>query len=99
MLGGAVVQGILFVTLFGVASGGAVLGGMLLGYAAYEWVHYSTHYRVARTRYGRYVRAWHLAHHHKSPRARFGVTSPFWDFVFGTYEAVPTGRERAMQRR
>ena len=25
-----------------------------------------------------------LAHHFKSPKKWFGVTSPFWDIVFGT---------------
>jgi sterol desaturase/sphingolipid hydroxylase (fatty acid hydroxylase superfamily) len=94
MLGGALVQALILFTVFGPAQGGAILTGLLLGYAAYEWTHYGTHYRVARTRYGRYLRAWHLAHHHKSPRARFGVTSPFWDVVFGTYEPVQTGKRR-----
>jgi sterol desaturase/sphingolipid hydroxylase (fatty acid hydroxylase superfamily) len=70
------------------------MAGMLGGYAAYEWIHYSTHYRAARTGVGRYLRAYHLAHHHKSPKTRFGVTSPLWDYVFGTHETVARGARR-----
>lgn len=90
MAGGGAIHAALFVGLFGWA-GAVIFGGMMVGYAWYEWVHYGTHYFVARTRLGRYQRAYHLAHHHKSPKARFGVTSPFWDVVFGTYQPVPTG--------
>jgi sterol desaturase/sphingolipid hydroxylase (fatty acid hydroxylase superfamily) len=25
-----------------------------------------------------------MQHHYKTPDARFGVSSPLWDFVFGT---------------
>ena len=91
MAGGTILQGAIFVAVLGPADGSAALAGMLAGYAAYEWVHYGTHYRVARTAVGRYLRAYHLAHHHKSPRARFGVTSPLWDLVFGTYQPVARG--------
>jgi sterol desaturase/sphingolipid hydroxylase (fatty acid hydroxylase superfamily) len=90
MLGGAIVHGAVFVAVFGLATGTALLGGMMAGYAAYEWVHYGAHYRVPRTPIGRYLRSYHMAHHSRSPKARFGVTSPFWDVVFGTYSPVQT---------
>ena len=92
MLGGAVLQGLAFWWAFGVADGGTLFLGFLGGYVAYEWVHYSTHYKVPRTAIGKYLRAYHLAHHHRSPDRRFGVTSPLWDVVFGTYSPVPKGR-------
>jgi sterol desaturase/sphingolipid hydroxylase (fatty acid hydroxylase superfamily) len=28
-----------------------------------------------------------MLHHFKTPDQRFGVSSPVWDFVFGTYPA------------
>jgi dihydroceramide fatty acyl 2-hydroxylase len=84
MVGGSLLNAAVFVAVFGWAPGGALMAGMLGGYAAYEWIHYSTHY----------LRAYHLAHHHKSPKTRFGVTSPLWDYVFGTHETVARGARR-----
>jgi sterol desaturase/sphingolipid hydroxylase (fatty acid hydroxylase superfamily) len=26
-----------------------------------------------------------MLHHHDSPNHRYGITSPLWDHVFGTY--------------
>lgn len=60
-------------------------GGLALGYALYEWVHFSTHYRAPVTRLGRYLKKYHMLHHYQDTRMRFGVTTPFWDIVFGTY--------------
>jgi sterol desaturase/sphingolipid hydroxylase (fatty acid hydroxylase superfamily) len=30
------------------------------------------------------VRQQHMHHHFKTPNKRFGVSSPLWDYVFGT---------------
>jgi sterol desaturase/sphingolipid hydroxylase (fatty acid hydroxylase superfamily) len=63
----------------------ALLGiGVLSGYLFYEWVHYSTHHRPARTALGRYLKRYHMYHHFKHPDRLFGVTTPLWDYVFGT---------------
>lgn len=53
------------------------------GYALYGVGHSLMHAR--RFRNG-YLRRWAGAHHvhHHHPHANFGVTSPFWDIVFGT---------------
>lgn len=32
---------------------------------------------------------WHLAHHHDAT-CNYGITVPFWDFLFGTYRNVET---------
>jgi sterol desaturase/sphingolipid hydroxylase (fatty acid hydroxylase superfamily) len=92
MAGGAVIHWLVLWPLLGAGTTGIFFVGFLGGYAAYEWIHYASHYRVPKTAVGRYLRAYHLAHHHRSPDARFGVTSPFWDVVFRTYAAVPKGR-------
>jgi sterol desaturase/sphingolipid hydroxylase (fatty acid hydroxylase superfamily) len=31
-----------------------------------------------------------MLHHHDSPHHRYGITSPLWDLVFGTY--LPTNK-------
>lgn len=63
--------------------------GLGLTYAGYEVIHRRIHTRAGVGRYGRWLRRHHLYHHHKTPRANHGVTSPLWDVVFGTLEALP----------
>jgi sterol desaturase/sphingolipid hydroxylase (fatty acid hydroxylase superfamily) len=35
----------------------------------------------------RYLRRYHLLHHYKTPDLRFGVTSPLFDLLFGTFRS------------
>jgi len=60
--------------------------GFLVGYLAYDLIHYATHHFSMRRGYARYLKRYHMAHHYKNPDARFGVSSPVWDWVFGTME-------------
>lgn len=62
--------------------------GFTAVYGAYEVVHRRVHTHPPRGPYGRWVRRHHLTHHHKTPRANHGVTSPVWDKVFGTEQAA-----------
>ena len=62
----------------------SVFGGLLVGYIVYDLTHYATHHVRPRTRWGKRLKAWHLAHHHKWPDRLFGVSLPFWDIVFRT---------------
>jgi sterol desaturase/sphingolipid hydroxylase (fatty acid hydroxylase superfamily) len=70
--------------LFGRA-GVEALAGLLVGYALYEVTHYAVHYWKLEADWFRALKRYHLSHHFQSPRARFGVTSPVWDIVFGTF--------------
>jgi len=63
------------------------ISGVLLGYLMYDLTHYATHHFAMRSGYLRYLKRYHLKHHYKTPGARFGVTSPVWDKVFGTLPA------------
>jgi dihydroceramide fatty acyl 2-hydroxylase len=67
--------------------------GLLAGYFCYEFLHYQAHHRSPHLRLFRYLRAYHLLHHHRTPSMRFGVTSPFVDMLFRTFEPVKS-RER-----
>jgi sterol desaturase/sphingolipid hydroxylase (fatty acid hydroxylase superfamily) len=58
--------------------------GLLVGYLWYDMTHYAVHHVKPRTEMGRKLRRHHSLHHFKSPEARFGVSTPFWDHVFGT---------------
>jgi sterol desaturase/sphingolipid hydroxylase (fatty acid hydroxylase superfamily) len=62
--------------------------GLMVGYFSYEFLHYQAHHRRPRLRVLRYLKAYHLQHHHKSSELRFGVTSPLFDHVFGTFQSI-----------
>jgi sterol desaturase/sphingolipid hydroxylase (fatty acid hydroxylase superfamily) len=61
--------------------------GLAAGFFSYKWVHFQCHHRRSRLRLLRYLRHYHLLHHHKTPELRFGVTSPLFDLIFGTFRA------------
>ena len=61
-----------------------IFAGFILGYLLYDMTHYSTHHIPMRKGYFRMVRQQHMHHHFQTPNQRFGVTSPLWDYVFGT---------------
>ncbi|HSE32115.1 MAG TPA: sterol desaturase family protein [Pyrinomonadaceae bacterium] len=62
--------------------------GLAAGYSCYKWLHFQAHHRRPRLRLFRYLRTYHLLHHHQTPELRFGVTSPLFDVIFGTFRPV-----------
>lgn len=56
----------------------------LVGYLCYDYIHYATHHFPMTNKVGRYLKKYHLQHHFKKERARYGVSSPIWDYAFGT---------------
>ena len=58
--------------------------GFIHGYLVYDLLHYAIHRGRMPTRLGRYLRQYHLVHHHALPDRHFGVSSPLWDVVFRT---------------
>jgi sterol desaturase/sphingolipid hydroxylase (fatty acid hydroxylase superfamily) len=70
----------------GPAVGGAYLVGLISFYGVYEWLHRREHTHAGIGPYGRFVRRHHFHHHFVDGRTNHGVTTPIWDFVFGTYE-------------
>ncbi len=75
------------------AFAGVVLIGVLAGYFAYEIVHYSVHMSTADGWLLRFWRAYHFRHHFQNSKAWYGVTSPLWDYAFGSVAAAkpPSG--------
>ncbi len=61
-----------------------LMSGFLIGYLAYDLIHYATHHFPMRSGYARYIKRYHMMHHYKDPATRFGVSSPIWDWVFRT---------------
>lgn len=73
--------------LFGVHYGYPGLMGFIIGYLAYDMVHYYTHHATPTTKLGLTLRRLHLMHHFRDHDKGFGVSAPYWDFVFGTADA------------
>lgn len=69
-----------------------IFTGLVVGYFYYEWVHFRAHHRKARRGLFRYLRKYHLLHHYQTPELRFGVTSPLFDMIFGTFRPVGSRR-------
>lgn len=77
----------LFRWLFG-AYHPAVFAGFVLGYVIYDSIHYATHHLPMRGRIGRFLKAHHMRHHYVDEDRSFGISTPLWDWVFGTYQPV-----------
>ena len=71
----------------GIWSGVAFSCGFLITYISYEVVHRRIHTHPPTGWYSRMVRKHHLYHHFGTPKLNHGVTSRFWDRVFGTFQA------------
>lgn len=74
----------LYTMAFGEVGRYAAFAGIVTGYLAYDMIHYYTHHFAPKNRVLKWVRAYHLAHHFKHEPTRYGVSSPIWDYVFGT---------------
>jgi sterol desaturase/sphingolipid hydroxylase (fatty acid hydroxylase superfamily) len=61
-----------------------LFAGFTVGYLAYDITHYATHHFRMKRGYFRWVRRHHMRHHAQTPDQRFGVSTPIWDYVFGT---------------
>lgn len=86
---------VLAVSVAGTGPGIAFAGGALAGFFRYEYVHWRIHFRLPRNNREARRRAHHLAHHYCDPRCYHGVTTRFWDRVFGT---LPSSWERDYAR-
>lgn len=64
-------------------------GGLMLGYVSYLVIHNAVHrWPLGETSWMRNYRLRHIRHHRHPLPGNFGVTTGFWDYVFGT-EIVP----------
>ena len=60
--------------------------GLITTYFGYEVAHRRTHTHPPRGAYGRWARRSHMHHHFGAPMGNFGVTTPVWDRLCGTYD-------------
>lgn len=62
----------------------AFFPGFIWGYASYLLVHYAVHAYAPPKNFLKQLWVNHAVHHYKDGNAVFGVSSPLWDYVFGT---------------
>jgi sterol desaturase/sphingolipid hydroxylase (fatty acid hydroxylase superfamily) len=59
--------------------------GFSIGYLTYDYTHFAIHHFKPQTRLGRMNKQHHMLHHFAGEASRWGVSSPLWDYVFGTH--------------
>jgi sterol desaturase/sphingolipid hydroxylase (fatty acid hydroxylase superfamily) len=62
----------------------AFLPGFLVGYAAYLGVHYMVHAFAPPKNFLKRLWINHGTHHYKNGEMIYGVSSPLWDYIYGT---------------
>jgi len=60
------------------------LPGFLVGYAAYLSIHYLVHAFQPPNNFLKILWINHSIHHYKDGEEVFGVSSPLWDYIYGT---------------
>lgn len=60
------------------------LPGFLAGYAAYLSVHYMVHAFQPPNNFLKILWVNHAVHHYKNGEGVYGVSSPLWDYIYGT---------------
>ncbi|APR78316.1 Fatty acid hydroxylase [Minicystis rosea] len=87
-LGASIPLGVVFYILFRIVAGATYVDplfvGFGIGYLAYDGTHYAVHHFRMGSGWGRWIKRYHMIHHHTGLEARYGVSSPLWDWVFGT---------------
>lgn len=62
----------------------AFFAGFIWGYSAYLFIHYTVHTQRPPRDWRQFWWKYHNIHHHTEPDRAYGVSSPLWDYVFGT---------------
>ncbi|HMQ50389.1 MAG TPA: sterol desaturase family protein [Saprospiraceae bacterium] len=63
----------------------SVLAGFMTGYAFYLLVHYAVHIFRPPNNFLKALWSNHAIHHYYSESLMYGVSSPLWDYILGTY--------------
>lgn len=74
----------------------AFLPGFLTGYAAYLSVHYMVHVYQPPRNFFKALWINHSVHHYKDGEIVFGVSSPLWDYVYGTMRFKKNQKQPAL---
>jgi len=58
--------------------------GFILGYLVYDISHYAIHHFNFKGSVWKKIKQHHMLHHYQDPAKGYGVSSPFWDKIFGS---------------
>lgn len=58
--------------------------GFTFGYMVYDLMHFASHFFNFKWKWFQFVKRSHLLHHYREPNSGFGLSTVFWDRVFGT---------------
>jgi sterol desaturase/sphingolipid hydroxylase (fatty acid hydroxylase superfamily) len=72
----------------------SVLAGFMVGYAAYLFVHYIVHIFRPPNNFLKALWTNHAIHHYKDDTVMFGVSTPLWDYIFGTVPKKNMGKKQ-----
>ena len=61
-----------------------VWAGLVSGYIFYDSIHYAIHHFPMKRGIWNRLKQHHLRHHYHDDHTGFGVSSPIWDYIFGT---------------
>lgn len=92
ILSGTLIAGLVFLPAWLLADlwmACALTLGLLAGYLGYAVMHHATHHWRAGSDWARRRKHWHARHHHASAPGCYGVTTAFWDRVFGSTGRLP----------
>lgn len=88
-----------FYLLFSLYTGDFVyvyFSGFIIAYLVYVSIHYATHaFAPPKNNMLNFLWKHHSLHHYKYPDRAFGVSSPMWDYVFGT---MPPAKDQRISR-
>jgi sterol desaturase/sphingolipid hydroxylase (fatty acid hydroxylase superfamily) len=58
--------------------------GFTFGYMVYDLMHFASHFFNFKWKWFQRIKRSHLLHHYREPNSGFGLSTVFWDRVFGT---------------
>ncbi len=64
----------------------AFFPGFMVGYTGYLAVHFIVHAYAPPKNVFKQLWVNHSIHHYKNPESNYGVSSPMWDYIFGSYQ-------------
>jgi sterol desaturase/sphingolipid hydroxylase (fatty acid hydroxylase superfamily) len=62
----------------------STFAGFIFGYICYDEIHYATHHAPMKGALGLWLKHHHVRHHYLDNGRGYGVSTPIWDYVFGT---------------
>jgi sterol desaturase/sphingolipid hydroxylase (fatty acid hydroxylase superfamily) len=68
-----------------------------IGYLCYDYIHYGTHHFKPTSRLGKMIKQHHMLHHFVDHDAKWGVSSPIWDYLLNTMKG-PSAQAAASSR-